>query len=57
MYYKLTVKEYTIYLYPSSITEKCGIEEAIHRGEPLRDLVIDYQNGLSSHFKVPLAVE
>ena len=36
MYYKLPVEEYTICLYPSSITEKCGIEEAIHRGKPLR---------------------
>ena len=35
MYYKFTVEEYTIYLYPSSIREKDRIEEARHRGEPL----------------------
>lgn len=34
-YYKLTVKEYTIYLYLSSTREKDSIEEARHRGEPL----------------------
>ena len=36
MYYKFTVEEYTIYLYPSSIREKDRIEEARHRGKPLR---------------------
>ena len=35
MYYKFTVEEYTIYLYPSSIREKDRIEEARHRGDPL----------------------
>ena len=34
MYYKFTVEEYTIYLYPSSIREKDRIEEARHRREP-----------------------
>ena len=36
MYYKLTIEEYTIYLYPSCIREKDRIEEARHRGKPLR---------------------
>ena len=35
-YYKLTVEEYTIYLYPSSIIDKDRMEEARHRGKPLR---------------------
>lgn len=36
MYYKLTIGEYTIYLYPFRYREKNRIEEARHRGEHLR---------------------